>query len=144
MACEIPTDKITPKEIYDILTESKTIAVVGLSPDSSKTSHYVAKHMQEAGYKIYPIYPKGDEILGEKVYRSLSEIEDDIDIVNVFRKSEALGEVVDEVIKKGNVKTIWAQLGVINNDAICRAKEAGFKAVQNRCIKIEYNNLQGE
>jgi len=142
MACEFPSENITIGELRDILEESKTVAIVGLSPKPEKDSNRVAKYLQQNGYKIYPIYPKEETILGEKVYRSLSEIEDDIDIVNIFRKPEIVASVVDEAIEKKNIKTIWTQLGIVNNEAIKRAKDAGFKTVQNHCTKIEHQKLQ--
>lgn len=129
--------------INEILQTSKTIAVVGLSPDESKPSHYVSKFLQSRGYKIYPIYPKFDEILGEKVYRNLSEISAKIDIVVMFRKGEFAPILIDEVIKKG-VKTLWLQLGITNEKAKIKALENSINFVQDRCIMIELSKLKGE
>jgi len=137
MECEFPTINEPNEEIETILKESKNIAVIGLSPDSQKDSYKVAKYLQDRGYKIFPIYPKDEFILGEKVYRSLDEIKEPIDIVDVFRKPDALGAVVREVIAKGGIKTVWFQLGLANNAAAQEAKDAGLKVVQNRCLKIE-------
>lgn len=123
--------------IKEILQNSKTVAVVGLSPDESKASHYVSKFMQEKGYKIYPIYPKEETILGEKVYRNLSEIKDDIDIVLMFRKGEFASEIIDDVINKG-AKTFWLQLGIKNEEAKAKALNNGINFVQDRCIMVEY------
>lgn len=127
--------------IEKILKESKTVAIVGLSPNPDKDSHKVAKYLQENGYKIVPIYPKEESILGERVYRSLEEIEGEIDIVDIFRKPEAISKIVDEGIKRGSIKCIWLQLGITNNDAIDRAKSAGIEAIQNRCTKIEHERI---
>lgn len=144
MECEFPTVNSTNDEIREILNSAKTIAIVGLSPKSEKDSHRVAKYLQNAGYKIIPIYPKEDVILGEKVYRSLAEIEGEIDIVDIFRKPEVVDKVVDEAIKRGGIKTIWTQLGIVNNEASAKAKEAGMKVVQNHCTKIEHQMIKAE
>ena len=99
--------------------------------------------MQNAGFKIVPIYPKEDEILGEKVYRSLSEIPFDIDIVDIFRKPDAIAKVVDEVLvlKMRKIKTVWFQLGLSNNEAAQKALDNGLKVVQNKCTKIEHKAI---
>ncbi|CZE48214.1 CoA-binding protein [Campylobacter geochelonis] len=120
-----------------ILQNAKTIAIVGLSPDQSKPSHKVAKYMQEKGYKIYPIYPKFDTILNEKVYRNLSDIKDEIDIVVMFRKGEFADVLVDEVIEKG-AKTFWLQLDITNENAKEKALKNGLNFIQDKCIMIEH------
>ena len=127
--------------IKDIFSMCKSIAIIGLSPDPTKDSHKVARYLQEHGFKIYPIYPKEETILGEKVYRNLSEIPDEVDMVNMFRKPEIADSLIEEVLKKGDVKVFWLQLGIINNQACAKAQENGLKAVQNRCTKIEYERL---
>jgi predicted CoA-binding protein len=101
----------------------------------------VAAYLQNAGFKIVPIYPKEDVILGEKVYRTISEIPFKIDMVDIFRKPDAIAAIVDEVIARGDVDTVWTQLGLVNNKAAEKAKEAGMKVVQNKCTKIEHRNL---
>jgi len=141
MECEFPTVNSNKDEIKAIFEETKTIAIVGLSPDKEKASYRVAQYLQNAGFKIVPIYPKEDEILGEKVYRSLSEIPFDIDMVDIFRKPDAIAQIVDEAIKRGDVDTVWMQLGLVNNEAAQKAKDAGLKVVQNKCTKIEHRNL---
>ncbi len=142
MECQFPTVNSTTNEIKEILQNTKTIAIVGLSPDTSKDSHKVGKYLQNVGYKVIPIYPKEDEILGEKVYRSLSEVKENIDLVDIFRKSEVVSKIVDEAIARGDVKVIWTQLGVVNNEASEKAKEAGMRVVQNHCTKIEHQMLK--
>ncbi len=144
MECQFPTVNADMSEIADILETNKVIAIIGLSPDESKDSNRVAKYLQNYGYKIIPIYPKEDTILGEKVYRSLNEVKDTIDIVNVFRKGEALFEIVEDVLGRDDVKVIWSQLGVVNNEAMEKAKNAGIKVIQNRCIKIEHQKLKAK
>ena len=141
MECEFPTVNSTSDEIRDIFKNTKTIAVVGLSPDPSKASYRVAKYLKEQGFKIVPIYPKEDEILGEKVYRSLTEIPFEIDMVDVFRKPKALMAIAEETIARGDVKFFWAQQGIVNNEAAALAEKAGLKVVQNKCTMVEHASL---
>ena len=141
MECEFPTVNSKSEEIIEIFNNTKTIAIAGLSPDSSKASNMVAVYLQNAGFKIVPVYPKEDAILGEKVYRTISEIPFKIDMVDIFRKPDAIAEIIDEAIKRGDVDTVWTQLGLVNNEAAAKAKEAGLKVVQNKCTKIEHRNL---
>jgi len=139
MECLMPTINIHDDAIIkEILTQSNRIAIIGLSPDPTKDSHKVAKYLQEHGYKIYPIYPKEEFILGEKVYRSLSEIPEPVDMVDMFRKPEIADTLLEEVLKRGDVKVFWLQLGIINNEACEKAKANGLLAVQNKCTKIEH------
>lgn len=141
MECEMPLVNSNPEEMKEIFESVKTIAILGLSPDESKASNMVAKYLQNAGYKIVPIYPKEDEILGEKVYRSLAEIPFEIDMVDIFRKPKAFDAVADACIERGDVKVFWGQLGLVNNDAAQKAKDAGMKVVQNYCTKLEHMAL---
>ncbi|MBU0924797.1 CoA-binding protein [bacterium] len=141
MDCEFPTVNSKSEEIIEIFKNTKTIAIAGLSPDASKASNMVAVYLQNAGFKIIPVYPKEDTILGEKVYRTISEIPFKIDMVDIFRKPDAIAAIVDEVIARGDVDTVWTQLGLVNNEAAVKAKEAGLKVVQNKCTKIEHRNL---
>ena len=126
--------------IGQILSAAKNIAVVGLSPDESKPSNEVAKFLIERGFNVFPIYPKFDEILGRKVYRNLTQIHEDIDIVVMFRKGEFASELVKDAVKKG-VKTLWLQLGITNDAAGAIARENGINFVQDKCIKIELKGL---
>ncbi len=143
MEFEVPQINSNTQEIKKILEETKIIAVVGCSPDPQKASNIVANYLKNAGYAIIPIYPKEDEILGEKVYRSLSDIPSDIkiDMVDIFRKANAISLVVEEALERGNVKCIWTQVGLVNNNAAKKASDAGLKVVQNSCTKIEHANL---
>ncbi|MDD2292486.1 MAG: CoA-binding protein [Aliarcobacter sp.] len=141
MECEFPTVNSKSEEIIEIFKNTKTIAIAGLSPDASKASNMVAVYLQNAGFKIVPVYPKEEVILGEKVYRTISEIPFKIDMVDIFRKPDAIAQIVDEAIKRGDVDTVWFQLGLVNNEAAAKAKEAGLKVVQNKCTKIEHRNL---
>ena len=141
MECEFPTVNSNKDEIIEIFNSVKTIAVMGLSPDETKDSHKVAKYLQEVGFKIVPVYPKGDTILGEKVYNSLMDIPFDVDMVNIFRKPAALNPIAEACISKGGVKVFWAQKGIVNNDAATKAKDAGMMVVQNMCSMVEHRSL---
>jgi len=143
MECEFPTINANNEEIQSILSEVKTIAVLGLSPDSTKDSYRVAQYLQTAGYTIIPVYPKEDLILGEKVFRSLEEIPFAVDMVNIFRKPDALNAIVDSCMTRGDVKVFWAQIGVVNNEAALRAEGCGMKVVQNHCSMVEHRRIHG-
>ena len=129
MECELARINSNSEEMKKYFEEAKTIAVLGASPDDTKASNHVAHYLRDAGYKMIPVYPKGDTILGQKVYRSLAEIEVPVDMVVVFRKPAALDAVADAVIARGDVKTYWTQLELINNDAAQRVKDAGINVV---------------
>lgn len=143
MECEFPTVNSNKEEIKAIFDETKTIAIIGLSPNEEKASNMVGQYLINAGFNVIPVYPKEEEILGQKVYRSLSDIPTDIqvDMVDIFRKPEVIASVVDEAIERGNVKCIWSQLGLVNNEAMEKAQEHGMKAVQNHCTKIEHKAI---
>jgi predicted CoA-binding protein len=141
MECEFPSINSNKQEIKEIFESIKTIAVLGLSPDETKDSHRVAKYLQEAGYKIVPVYPKEETILGEKVYNSLADIPFPVDMVNIFRKPNALDAIADACIAKGGVKVFWAQKGIVNNEAAAKAKDAGMRVVQNMCSMVEHRSL---
>ncbi len=141
MECEIPSVNSNPQEIKEYLQKYKNIAIVGASPNPAKDSHKVTKYMIDAGYNVFPIYPKEDEILGQKVYRSLKDIPEKVDIVVVFRKPEAVNAIADACIQRGDVNLLWTQLGIVNNEAAKKAKEHGIDVVQNLCIKVEHNRL---
>ena len=142
MECEFPSVNSNNEEILEILDSVKTIAVLGLSPDEAKASNRVAKSLQQHGYKVVPVYPKEETILGEKVYRSLAEIPFEIDMVDIFRKPKAFDAIADACIARGDVKVFWGQLGLVNNEAAEKAKAAGMKVVQNHCPKIELENRE--
>ncbi|HEM3540209.1 TPA: CoA-binding protein [Streptococcus suis] len=130
--------------IFDYLKNAKTIAVVGLSSREETAAYRVSKLMQEAGYKIIPVNPKaaGGTILGELVYSSLAEIDQPIDVVDVFRRSEFLPEVAQEFIQS-NAKVFWAQLGLESQEAEKLLRQAGRNdIVMNKCIKIEYLEMK--
>jgi uncharacterized protein len=132
MAFENPSRE----EIKEILENAKNIAVVGLSDNPERTSHMVAAAMQDRGYRIIPVNPKGGEILGEKVYKKLEDIPEPVDIVNVFRRSDAVVPFAVQAAQV-NAKVFWLQLGIANDDAERIASEAGMKVIMDRCIKVE-------
>ncbi|MBL0686525.1 MAG: CoA-binding protein [Sulfurospirillum sp.] len=142
MKCSMPTvntndDKILKK----IFKECKNIAIIGLSPDENKPSNIVAKYLQNAGYKIIPVYPREDFILGEKVYSNLEDIKESVDMVDMFRRSSFANELVEVARKRGDVKQFWMQLGLVNDEAFKKATQYGMIAVQNKCTKIEHARL---
>ena len=126
--------------IRRILTDSKTIAVVGLSPKPNRPSHQVALYLMEAGYTIIPVNPGQDAILGQICYSSLRDIPVPVDMVDIFRRSESVMPVVEEAIGIG-ARFIWMQEGVINEEASAKAERAGLTVIMNRCTKIDHMNL---
>ena len=125
-----------------ILKDNHTIAVVGLSADWYRPSYFAAKYMQEHGFRIIPVNPKYNEILGERCYPNLASIPDKIDIVDVFRKSEDCAPIAKDAAAI-SAKALWLQIGVMNDEARQIAEAAGMDFVQNRCVKIEYARLFG-
>ncbi|GGH73993.1 CoA-binding protein [Compostibacillus humi] len=123
------------EELKQILEDAKTIAVVGLSDNPERTSYQIAKIMQEIGYRIIPVNPMIEEVLGEKAYPSLSDVPEDIDIINVFRRSEFLPDIAKEAAKT-NAKVFWAQQGIVNEEAYSYLKERGWTVVMDLCIKV--------
>lgn len=136
-------DMNTAADLRRILTAARTIAVVGLSPKPDRPSHYVAAFLQAKGHRVIPVNPghAGGTILGEPVYASLSDIpaEITVDMVDIFRASEAVPGVVDEALAAlPGLRSIWMQLGVAHDEAAVKARAAGLDVVQDRCPKIEY------
>jgi predicted CoA-binding protein len=124
----------------EILQQSRTIAVVGLSSKRFRPSYGVTEYMQRAGYRIIPVNPEESEVLGEKSYPDLDSVPDEIDVVDIFRRSEFVPEVVEAAIRKG-AKAIWMQEGVIHEEAARRAVGAGLDVVMDRCILKEHRRL---
>jgi len=124
-----------------ILNTYRTVAVVGLSPKPDRPSNHVANYLKEQGYRIIPVNTYAGEILGETCYPDLSSIPEPVDVVDIFRRSEAVPPIVEEAIKIG-AKAVWMQEGVINDEAAARAKEAGLLVVMDRCMLKEHRKLQ--
>ena len=124
--------------ISKLLKRSKTIAVVGISSNPLRPSHGVSAYMQSHGYRIIPVNPHLEECLGEPAYRSLLDVPDQIDIVDIFRRSEFVEEVVDQAIAR-RVSVVWMQEGVIHEKAAAKARQAGIFVVMDRCILKEHH-----
>ena len=131
-----------PTEIQRVLHRSRTIAVVGLSKNELRASHFVGYYLRRHGYRVIPVNPRETEILGETCYPSLTDVPEPIDVVNVFRAPEALPAIVDETIAVG-ASALWCQFGVINLDAARTATQAGIAVIMDRCIKIEHARYIG-
>jgi predicted CoA-binding protein len=127
-------------EIRDILNQSKTVAVVGLSESPDRPSHYVAEYLQSRGYRIIPVNPAVKEVLGERSYGGLREIPVPVDLVDIFRKSDAVPPIVDDAIAIG-AKAVWMQEGVVHDEAAAKARAAGLKVVMDRCTLKEHARL---
>ena len=133
---------VKDEELKEILTGCKTVAVVGISPKENRPSYIVASYLKSKGYRIIPVRPDGDIILGEKVYHSLMEIpkEVEIDVVDIFRRSEDVPPIVEEAIRWG-AKVVWMQEGVVHKESGAKAERAGLKVVMDCCIKKEHQRL---
>lgn len=140
--CEVPAFNPEDSEIKEILSQYKIIAVVGLSDDPSKDSNRVAQYLIHHGYTIVPVNPTKETILGLKCYPNLKSIPFPVDIVDIFRKPADVPPVVDDAIAIG-AKVVWMQLGIAHNEAAKKAKEAGLKVVQGKCIKMEHTRYFG-
>ena len=123
--------------IEKILREAKTIATVGLTDDPSKPSHSVPAYLQANGYRIIPVNPSLESALGEKAYASLADVPEPIDVVQIFRRSDAVGPIVDEAIAVG-AKAVWMQIGIANEEAAAKARDAGLDVVMNQCMRVQH------
>jgi predicted CoA-binding protein len=134
------TDTHSASDIRKIL-EQKNIAVVGMSKNEGKPAHFVPKYLIEHGYNVIPVNPTITEVLGRKSYSSIADIPDDVDVVDIFRRSEDVPPVVNDAINKKGIKVIWMQSGIYNEEAERKAKENGIDVVFNRCMMVEHNRL---
>ena len=125
-----------------ILTACRTIAVVGLSAEWHRPSYFAAKYMQQHGYRIVPVNPRYDEVLGERCYASLAQIPHPVDMVNVFRRTQDVLPIAEQAIAIG-AKCLWQQLGIRNQEADALARAAGLDSVMDRCLKVEHARLSG-
>ncbi len=141
-ACERPAFPPDAALVKKIITQSKTVAVVGISKKEERDSYRVAAYLKDHGYTIIPVNPQADEILGEKCYAALADIPFAVDVVDVFRNPSVLPALADEIVAlERRPKYVWFQLGVVNNDAAQKISGAGIGVVQNLCIKIEHSRL---
>lgn len=129
-------------EMRQLLQSVRTIAMVGLSPRPERDSYHVAAYLKDHGYRIIPVNPTVNEVLGEKSYPSLDQVPEPIDVVDVFRRPEEVGPIADQAIAKG-ARALWLQLTVVNKEAADRARQAGVQVVMDRCIKVEHGRLIG-
>jgi uncharacterized protein len=134
------TDIHSASDIRKILKQ-KNIAVVGMSKNEGKPAHFVPKYLIEHGYNVIPVNPTITEVLGRKSYPSIADIPEDVDVVDVFRRSEDVPPVVNDAINKKGIKVIWMQSGIYNEEAERKAKENGIDVVFNRCMMVEHNRL---
>ena len=130
--------------IRSLLSDTKTIAVIGIKMESYQPAYYVPQYMKNAGFKIIPVpvyYPDATEIMGEKVYRKLTDIPEDIDLVNVFRRSADVPKHLDDILAK-RPKAVWMQSGIYNDEVAERLAKEGIKVVQNLCLMVEHRALR--
>jgi len=122
-----------------------TVAVIGCSTTPGKAAHDVPAYLREHGYEVVPVNPFADEVFGRRAYDALGEVEEDVDVVDVFRPSEEVPGIVDETVERraarGDVRALWLQLGIRDDEAATRAEEAGVTVVQDRCMKVEHQRL---
>jgi predicted CoA-binding protein len=136
----MPRENASPEEIRQLLSTARVIAVVGLSDKAYRDSHRVAAYLQQHGYRIIPVNPTVASVLGEKAYARLQDVPEKIDVVDVFRRPEAVPEIVDSAIAVG-AKAVWMQLGIAHNAAADKARAAGLQVVMNKCILVEHRQM---
>ncbi|WP_435073482.1 CoA-binding protein [Halorubrum sp. HHNYT27] len=138
---------LTDDEDLDRLLDAETIAVIGCSTTPGKAAHDVPAYLQRQGYRVIPVNPFADEILGEPAFDSLADVEADIDLVDVFRPSEEVPEILDQVrarhAARGDAGAAWLQLGISDDEAAAAAEADGIEVVQDRCLKVEHRRLRG-
>ena len=131
-----------PQTIQSILHRAKTIAIVGLSPNDLRASHFVGFYLKRHGYRVIPVNPRADSILGEKSYASLTDIPEHVDVVDVFRAPEAVPEIAREAVAIG-AGALWLQYGVISPEGVAIAEQGGLDVVMDRCLKVEHARYMG-
>lgn len=131
----------TDAELSEIL-EYETIAVVGCSASPGKDAHRVPKYLVQQGYDVIPVNPYADKIFDRYTYDTLTDVEKEVDVVDIFRPSDEVSGIVDEAIAREDVKAVWMQLGIQDDDAAAKAEAAGIDVVQDRCMKVEHGRLK--
>ncbi|EMA59506.1 CoA-binding protein [Halorubrum kocurii] len=138
---------ITDDEGLDRLLDAETVAVIGCSTTAGKAAHDVPAYLQRHGYRVIPVNPYADQVLGEPAYDELADVEADVDLVNVFRPSEEVPEILDAVrerhAERGDADAAWLQLGISHDEAAAAAEADGIEVVQDRCMKVEHGRLRG-
>jgi uncharacterized protein len=142
-ACEMPERNATAEAVRRILETSRTVAVVGLSDKPDRDSHRVAAYLQQHGYRIIPVNPNLATVLGERAYGHLREVAEPVDVVDIFRKPEAVPDIVEEAIGI-RARAIWMQEGIAHNAAADRARAAGLEVVMNKCLLKEHRKLAAD
>jgi uncharacterized protein len=142
MASAAPFHNPDDDEVRRLLERVRRIAVVGLSPKPHRDSHRVARYLLERGYEVVPVYPREEEILGQKVYRRVQDVPGAVDLVDVFRRSEVLPETIDDALAKG-AAALWLQLDCIDEEGARRARDAGLCVVMDRCLMVDHARLLG-
>ena len=137
-----PFENPDDEAIRRVLEKARRIAVVGLSPKPHRDSHRVARYLLESGYEIVPVYPREEQILGQKVHRRVQDVAGAVDLVDVFRRRGDLPEVIDDAIT-ARAGALWLQLGCIDEDGARRARDAGLTVVMDRCLMVEHARLVG-
>ncbi len=132
------------RQLTEVLRDSRTIAIIGIKEDESEDAHRVPKYMQAAGYRIIPVNPKLDQILGETAYDRLGDVEDPVDLVNIFRAPENIPDHVREILEMPHrPKAVWLQLGIYHGTAAAKLRAEGITVIQDRCIMVEHRRLFG-
>jgi predicted CoA-binding protein len=149
-ACVIPAEGAdgnvyTEEQLVRIYRQVRTVAMVGASPNWNRPSYFVMKYLQRKGYRVIPVNPiaAGQQILGEAAVPDLASIDVPVDVVDIFRRADAVPAIVEDAIRIG-AKVVWMQLGIAHPEAAARAEAAGLTVIQNRCMKIEFGRLSGE
>jgi predicted CoA-binding protein len=140
MKCEMPDKNPPSEEMVEMLKKFTRIAVVGCSPKPSRDSHKVARYLLEKGYDVIPVNPGQREILGKTCYKSLRDIPEGVEMVDIFLNPKRVPPVVDQAIEIG-AKAVWMQLGVVDNDSAAKARDHGMQVVMNRCIMQEHRKM---
>jgi predicted CoA-binding protein len=136
----MPAHNASSEEVRQILLQARTIAVVGISDKPDRDSHRVAAYLQQHGYRILPVNPVVTEVLGEKAYARLEDVPETIDVVDIFRRTEAVPEIVDSAIAVG-AKVVWMQDGIVHNAAADKARAAGLQVVMSKCMLREHSQM---
>lgn len=136
---------VTDDEGLRDLLSMDPVAVIGCSSTPGKAAHDIPQYLQRHGYDVVPVNPYADEILGREAYDSLGDVEEDVELVDVFRPSDEVAGIVDEVLERrearGDVQGVWLQLGITDDEALARAEDAGLRTTQDRCMKVEHGRL---